>query len=117
MSSTDSTIFADRLKEALSLRELAQSDLAHKTGLQPSAISHFTSGTRRPSFDNLRRIASALQVTTDFLLGRSDDPEAASSTVDELNRHVKKIKNLSDRDRLVEYAQMLASKSEGPEDE
>ena len=40
---------------------------------QASAISHFETGTRKPSFDNLRRLADALDVTTDYLLGRVKD--------------------------------------------
>jgi hypothetical protein len=35
-------------------------------------------GTRKPSFDNLRRIANVIAVSTDFLLGRVDAPELAA---------------------------------------
>ena len=53
---------------------MSQGDLATKSGLQPSAISHFETGNRSPSFDNLKRLADALTVTTDYLLGRAEDP-------------------------------------------
>jgi transcriptional regulator with XRE-family HTH domain len=66
--STD--IFPERLREARSLRGLSQEDVARKSGLQPSAVSHFESGTRKPSFDNLRKLADALDVTIDYLVGR-----------------------------------------------
>lgn len=56
------------------MRKLSQSEMAQLTGLQPSAISHFETGTRKPSFDNLRRLSDALEVTTDYLLGRTDNP-------------------------------------------
>jgi len=68
-----SAIFKERLKRARDMREMSQQDLARKTGLPPSSISHFESGGRRPSFDNLRRLANALSVSTDFLIGRTDD--------------------------------------------
>ncbi len=49
--------------------ELSQEALAKRADLQPSAISHFETGTRKPSFDNHRKFADALEVTTDFLIG------------------------------------------------
>ena len=51
---------------------LTQVELAAKTGLHPSAISHFESGHRTPSLKNLVKLADALDVTTDCLLGRRD---------------------------------------------
>lgn len=48
-----------------------QVDLARKTRLKQSAISQFETGRRIPSFHNLRRLADALEVSADYLLGRS----------------------------------------------
>ena len=56
-------------------RKLNQEEFAKKSGFKPAAISHFETGARKPSFDNLRRLADALNVTADYLLGRTDDPE------------------------------------------
>ena len=70
LSSRPTDAFPERLKIARTRRELSQEGLAKRANLQPSAISHFETGTRKPSFDNLRRLADALEVTTDFLLGR-----------------------------------------------
>ncbi|WP_419592508.1 helix-turn-helix domain-containing protein, partial [Thiolapillus sp.] len=71
----DSDIFQKRLVTARKKRELSQDDLAKKSGLKPAAISHFETGARKPSFNNLKRLADALNVTADYLLGRTDDPE------------------------------------------
>ena len=38
--------------------------------------------SRRPSFDNLLRLADALEVSTDFLLGRTANPEDPGGPVD-----------------------------------
>jgi transcriptional regulator with XRE-family HTH domain len=107
---TPSEIFKDRLKAARELRELKQSELADRAKLPPSSIAHFEGGSRKPSFDTLRRIANALEVTTDYLLGRVDDPGLAEAG-DPLYRDVGK---LSDRDREIakEFLEMLAKKSE-----
>lgn len=54
--------------------------------MQPSAVSHFETGTRKPSFDNLLLLANALDVTTDYLLGRVDDFKQLAGA-DKLHRH------------------------------
>ena len=78
--STPSEVFPERLRGARELRELTQEALAARSGLQPSAISHFESGTRKPSFDNLRRLADALRVSTDYLLGRTKEISGAATS-------------------------------------
>lgn len=61
--------FAARLKSIRDDRELSQSELARLTGMQPSAIAHFEAERRKPSFDNVRALAKALNVSADYLLG------------------------------------------------
>jgi transcriptional regulator with XRE-family HTH domain len=79
--------FPDRLRAARQLRSLSQSDLAEKADLQPSAVSHFETGRRAPSFDNLKALSEALQVTTDYLLGRAEEPGVMGVSTDKLFRH------------------------------
>lgn len=52
---------------------LSQRELAKKVGLHSSAVSHFETGTRKPSLDNLCQIADALKLSTDYLIGRTDE--------------------------------------------
>jgi len=96
-SRDDGDIFSKRLRAVRELRGLSQAELAARAKLQPAAISHFEAGARRPSFDNLKRLASALQATTDYLLGRVDSLDA-NPTADVAFRNYQ---NLSDRDRSV----------------
>lgn len=49
--------------------DLSQQDLARKIKVQPGTISYFETGLRTPSLENLRRLASVFDVTTDYLLG------------------------------------------------
>jgi transcriptional regulator with XRE-family HTH domain len=108
--SSMSEIFSERLRNARQMRELSQSDLAEKTGLQPSAISHFETGRRAPSFDNLKVLSDALQVTTDYLLGRVDQPHLTGTVATQLFRHAEKM-STTDLDTLTSFAEMLARKS------
>lgn len=104
-----SEIFKERLKAARDLRGLSQGELAGQAGLPPSSIAHFETGSRKPSFDTLRKLANALEVTTDFLLGRADDPALAESG-DPLYRDVGKL-TARDRELAKDFLKMLAERS------
>ena len=88
-----SEIFPVRLRAARDLRQWSQSELAGRARLPPSSIAHFETGSRKPSFDTLRRLANALEVTTDYLLGRVDDPGLAEAG-DPLYRDIGKLTGL-----------------------
>lgn len=68
------SLFAVRLRSARALRALTQEALATAAGLQASTISHFEAGTRKPALRNLCRLADALEVSTDYLVGRTALP-------------------------------------------
>ena len=106
--SNPSDAFPERLKNARLLRKLDQATLAAKSSLPPSSISHFEAGSRKPSFENLRRLSSALGVTTDYLLGRVEDPEAYAEA-DPLYRDFKKLTS-TDRELAHEFMKMLANR-------
>ena len=74
--------FAARLVFARHQQGLSQESLADKAGMKPAAISHFETGGRKPSLDNLRKLSDALQVTADFLLGRVDEMDGLVETAD-----------------------------------
>lgn len=67
-SSTD-VLFATRLREARESRGWNQAELAQRADMQPSAIAHFEASRRKPSFDNVRRLAKVLEVSADYLMG------------------------------------------------
>ena len=101
--------FADHLKKIRISKNLKQADLARKTGLQVAAISFYETGERRPSLGNLNKLADALSVSVDFLLGR--EVVCASSVADELIRDFEKL-NSKDREVVHDIARMLLTKSE-----
>lgn len=71
MSDDVRNIFSRRLKIAMSENSMSHRDLANAAGLLASGISHFASGRRMPTAANIVRLADALEVSTDWLLGRS----------------------------------------------
>lgn len=72
-----------RINSALA-NNMKQKDLAKILGVTDNTISYYCSGTRTPKVDQLALIARAVNVTTDYLLGLTDDPNPTPSAVDEL---------------------------------
>lgn len=64
----------NRIRQLRETRGLTQAELGEKAGLPAASISHFETGIRTPGTTTLQRLADALEVTVDFLLGRSEDP-------------------------------------------
>ena len=63
----------NQIAKLLSQKNMTQKQLACKTGLTESAISHYVKGDRVPRGVNLVKIANALDTTTDFLLGLGEN--------------------------------------------
>lgn len=67
-------MFSDRLKYLRSTEDLTQRDLANKLGITSGAVGMYESGKRFPDNAILNKIADYFHVSTDYLLGRTDDP-------------------------------------------
>jgi transcriptional regulator with XRE-family HTH domain len=114
--SQPSEIFRERLRTAReTLRRWSQAELASRAGLPPSSIAHFETGSRKPSFETLRRLANALEVTTDYLLGRVEDPGLAEAA-DPLYRDVGKLTG-DDREIAKGFVKMRAERSQAKREE
>lgn len=76
MKTSDADHFPERLRDTRERRNLEQSALSAISGIPATSISHFEAGRRKPSLVNLRNLADALEVSIDYLVGRTDDPTA-----------------------------------------
>lgn len=103
-------LFPQRLQALRERRGLSQEELAKRAGLQATAISHFETGTRKPSFDNLRRLADALEATVDYLMGRTNDPAAVVTEGDQLFRDFQSL-TTEDREIARDFMASLAKRS------
>lgn len=104
-----SDIFRQRLREAREMRGYKQEQLADRAKMPATTVAHFEAGTRKPSFDSLRKLAIALEITTDYLLGRVDDPELGEAG-DPLFRDVAKLSG-NDREIAKDFLKMLAERN------
>jgi len=103
-------IFQERLKIVRELRGFSQTDLAEKAGLQPSAVSHFEKGRRAPSFDNLKKLANALAISVDYLVGRVSEIDATVTDAQGLFRDYARMSD-EDRSMLEDFAARLAQRN------
>lgn len=105
------SIFGRRLRQRRRLRGWTQEQLATESGVPAAVISHFETGTRqRASAANLVKLAKALSVSVDYLLGRSDEADLRDDRVhatfrrlsdapaDTIDRAVKVVEALLDQD-------------------
>lgn len=89
-------VFGSRLKEIREIRGLTQTELSKKINIPSTSISHLESGSRKPSFDNLRKISKFFEIPTDYLIGNTESREIGAPDV--LYRN---IQNLNEKDREV----------------
>lgn len=69
-----------RLRKALSIRNMKQTELSEKTRIPKSAISHYLRGSFVPKQDRAFIIAKALDVNPAWLMGFDVDMVAPEST-------------------------------------
>jgi transcriptional regulator with XRE-family HTH domain len=89
---------------------LSQLELAEKARLQQGAVSLYEGGARRPSLRNLRRLSEALEVSTDYLVGRAERPEQPPSPDEPLFRDFERL-SAADRQLARELVAQLARRS------
>lgn len=70
--------FHIRLKELRRQYKYTQVDVARALGLSDTAIANYELERRRPEYETLARIADIFGVTTDYLIGRSNDSSIKS---------------------------------------
>ncbi len=106
-----SSDFPSRLKAARERRGLTQAELGKEAGLPSTTLSHFESGSRKPSFDNLSRVTRVLGVSTDYLMGIVDTPEATGAA----NRIARHLQNATEDEiqMLEDVAKSLANRRQG----
>ena len=101
-------IFAERLQKIRNSKELSQSDLAHKIGLKPAAVSHFETGQRKPPFETLMNLADALSVSIDYLCGR--DADRATTATGKLLKDFERL-SLKEQDVVQDLVRVLLKKN------
>ena len=65
--------FSERLKKLRKQTQLTQVDVAEKLGISQPAYASWERGVKKPTQENLVKIAQILNVSVDYLVGNSDN--------------------------------------------
>ena len=104
--SADGAIGA-RIKQARERLGYNQAKLASEAEVTPAAISQIEAGERIPSTPILRKLASVLQVSADYLLGNTNDTELKDLLQDQkLQKFFRGFKDLNPKDQELIQAQI-----------
>lgn len=64
----------DRLRERRNLLKLTQGEIAEKIHVALTTYANWEQGTRNPDLKTLPKLADIFGCSTDYLLGRTDNP-------------------------------------------
>ncbi len=94
--------FAERLRTLRRQKDLSQTELGQRAGLHYTHIGRFERGASRPSGDTLKRLADALDVTSDYLLeGAAEEAAKARFEDRELLKQFQEVERLPEADKHV----------------
>lgn len=88
-------VFGHNLAKLRKEKNLSQYELAEKMGFSRGQISNYEQGTRQPDFDTLQKFADFFEVSTDYLLGRTQSnlPELTPKEEINIKKDLEKIIN------------------------
>ncbi|MSS43662.1 helix-turn-helix transcriptional regulator [Anaerosalibacter bizertensis] len=65
-------MFGDRVKKERILRQMTQKELSELLGVSPSTVGMYEQNRRQPDSDTIIKLSEIFNVSTDYLLGRTD---------------------------------------------
>lgn len=106
------SVFSQRLKQLRKKSNMLQKDVANKLGITESAYGYYEQGRREPSNETLKQLANIFGVTTDYLLGITDDPILTEKDEKDIAKRMKKLKqDLSTSDGLSFHGEPLSEEA------
>lgn len=106
-----------RIRASREKYKISQKELAEKVGVSAAAINQFEKWEKKPSSVVLKKIALELGVSTDYLLGSSDDEDIfVSEDVAAVFRDFKGL-GKDDREIILGHIEFLKSKGKKKEKE
>lgn len=91
--------FAERLKTLRKQEKFTQVQIAEKLDISQQAYASWERGLKKPTQENLIKIAQVLNVTVDYLLGNSEEKLDELDNIELLFRM--NSKDLTDKEKIV----------------
>lgn len=97
MASVFSTTLSNLRKE----KKLNQRKVAQELGVSQALLSHYENGLREPKLELVAKICDYYDVSADYLLGRTDDPNPSRQIADSMRGVFDELKELSNRANII----------------
>ncbi|WP_171691072.1 helix-turn-helix domain-containing protein [Paenibacillus germinis] len=105
--------YGDRIALLREKRGLTQEELSTKIGISRAALSHYETNRREPDYETINKIANFFNVTVDYLLGRTDQPQTVlDNDVREFVEHL----DLTDESILKKFSLTVDGRILTPEE-
>ena len=91
--------FSERLKDLRKQAHLTQVDVAEKLGISQPAYASWERGAKKPTQENLVKIAQVLNVSIDYLVGNSEEKLDELDNIELLFRM--NSKGLTDEEKVI----------------
>lgn len=91
--------FSERLKKLRKQAQFTQVDVAEKLGISQPAYASWERGVKKPTQENLIKIAQILNVSVDYLVGNSDNTDDELDNIELLFRM--NSKGLTDKEKAI----------------
>ena len=91
--------FSERLKNLRKKAHLTQTDVAEKLGISQQAYASWERGVKKPTQDNLVKIAQVLNASVDYLVGNSEEKSDGLDNIELLFRM--NSKGLTDEEKKI----------------
>ena len=75
MGKFDNNLFSKKIEKLMQKYDFSQKELAGTIGIDPASLSRIIAGEKKPSAEVVANLATALHVTSDYLLDIENDGE------------------------------------------
>jgi len=87
--------FSQTMSTLRKRRKLNQRKVAADLNISQALLSHYETGAREPGLDFVCRACKYYNVTADYLLGLSDNPDGADRMMETLNTLTEQLESLT----------------------
>lgn len=100
------SIFSERLKNSREAKQWTRKQASQEFKLPYSTYSNYENGSREPDIDTITKMAKTFGTSTDFLLGKTDNPSLPNK-----NTYTKNV-DLKDDPVVISYGGKPVSKDD-----
>lgn len=108
MKNTFEDILRKRIANLIDESNYTQKEVAFKLKIDNSALSRIINGTRKISSDELNRVSDIFNVSTDYLLGKTENRNIApSDNATLIAAHIEPDATDEDMAKILDYIEMV----------